>query len=110
MTNRSGRPACATRKVTVILGTLASIAFAGGCTSGPEPGSVRMSDPTAPADLQLACASAAATSFGVDGGSILPVSSSQLDGGRYQVELSVKGERANCVVDTAGNVQSVQKA
>jgi hypothetical protein len=108
MTNRNGRRERVTRNLLVILGTLALMA--GGCTSGPEPGSVRMSEPTAPADVQLACASAAATSFGVDSGSILPVSSSQLDGGRYQVELNVKGERANCIVDSAGNVQSVQKA
>ena len=64
---------------------------------------------TAPADLQLTCATAAATSFGVDSSGILPVSSSQLDAQKYQVDLDVQGSRATCVVDTAGNVLSVQK-
>lgn len=82
-----------------------------GCmSSGPTPGSVRTTAQTAPADLQLACASAAAKSLGVDSRSVLPVSSSQLDPQKYQVDLNAKGARASCVVDSAGNVLSVQKA
>jgi hypothetical protein len=82
-----------------------------GCMSaGPAPGSVRATAETAPADLQLACASAAAKSLGVDSSNVLPVSSSQLDPQKYQVDLNAKGARATCVVDSAGNVLSVQKA
>jgi hypothetical protein len=85
--------------------------LASGCMSGTtEPGSVRNTAQTAPADLQLLCASSAASSFGVDGSGVLPVSSSQLDAQRYQVVLDVKGARANCVVDAEGNVISVEKA
>jgi hypothetical protein len=45
----------------------------------------------------------------VDAASVLPVSSSQLDAQRYQVELDAKGTRASCIIDAAGTVQSVQK-
>jgi hypothetical protein len=82
-----------------------------GCMSaGPAPGSVRTTAQTAPAELQLACASAAAKSLGMDSSSVLPVSSSQLDAQKYQVELNAKGARASCVVDSTGNVLSVQRA
>lgn len=65
---------------------------------------------TAPADLQLTCASVAATSAGVDADKVLPVGSAQLDATRYQVELNASGQRYTCVVDNMGTVTSVQKA
>ena len=82
-----------------------------GCASdgGPAPNEIRTSAQTAPADLQLLCASAAATSLGVASDSILPVSSSQINAQTYQVELDAKGARATCVVDASGNVQSVNR-
>lgn len=64
---------------------------------------------TAPADLQLMCASAAAASSGVDANKVLPVGSSQLDANRYQVELNAVGQRYICIVDNLGNVTSVQR-
>lgn len=76
----------------------------------PTANSVRATEQTAPADLQLACAAAAATPLGVDSARILPVSSSQLDPQKYQVQLDAAGTKATCVIDTAGNVLSVQKA
>jgi hypothetical protein len=89
----------------------AAALLASGCLSGgPEPGSVRNTAQTAPADLQLACASAAATTLGVDSSKVLPISSSQVDGQHYQVDLDAGGARATCVVDAAGNIQSVKKA
>ena len=90
---------------------LAAVAsLAGGCMSGgPAPGSVRNTAQTAPADLQLACASAAATTLGVESSKVLPVSSSQLDAQSYQVDLDAGGSRATCTVDAAGNVLSVTK-
>jgi hypothetical protein len=92
------------------LALAAAMFSASGCTSGgPAPGSVRNTAQTAPADLQLACASAAATTLGVDSSRILPVSSSQLDAQSYQVDLDASGKRATCVVDATGNVVSVKK-
>jgi len=79
-------------------------------SGGPAPGTVRNTAQTAPADLQLACADAAAKSLGVDSSSVLPVSSSQLDAQKFQVELNASGARANCVIDSTGNVLSVQRA
>ncbi len=84
--------------------------LAGGCVSDqPAPNTVRNTAQTAPADLQLTCASAAATTLGVDSGSVLPVSSSQLDPQKYQVDLDAKGSKATCIVDATGNVLSVTK-
>jgi hypothetical protein len=81
-----------------------------GCVSDqPQSNTVRHTGQTAPADLQLTCASAAATPLGVDSSTILPVSSSQVDAQTYQVVLQAGGARANCVVDSSGNVISVQK-
>lgn len=65
---------------------------------------------TAPADLQLLCASAVSTTAGLDGNSVLPIGSSQIDTTRFQVELNAKGERYTCIVDNVGTVSSVQKA
>ena len=88
----------------------AALMLLAGCTSSPQPPDMaRTSLKTAPADLQLGCASAAATQFGLPADAVLPVSSSQVDAQRYQVELNMRGERAICLVDTAGNVASVQK-
>ena len=82
-----------------------------GCVSdsGPAPDTVRNTGQTAPADLQLTCASAAATPLGVDPATILPVSSSQIDAQTFQVVLQSGGAQASCVVDTSGNVISVQR-
>jgi len=89
---------------------LGAVVLLGGCMSGgPAPNSVRNTAQTAPADLQMTCASAAATSLGVDSSSVLPVSSSQLDAQSYQVDLDARGTRATCIVDANGNVVSVKK-
>jgi hypothetical protein len=63
---------------------------------------------TAPADLQLLCADAAAKASGVDSTKILPVSSSKLDSNTYHVQLDASGKKTSCLVDTEGNVRSVQ--
>ncbi|MBB6412783.1 hypothetical protein [Mesorhizobium sangaii] len=63
---------------------------------------------TAPADLQLLCASAVAKSSGVNSAKILPVSSSKIDSKTYQVELDAGGKKTSCLVDTEGNVKSVE--
>ncbi len=90
---------------------MASLILLAGCASGPEPAPqemARSSHQTAPADLQLLCASAAANSAGVEGARVLPVSSQQLDAGNYQVELDAAGSRMSCIIDGEGNVTSIQ--
>ncbi|WP_258123153.1 hypothetical protein [Mesorhizobium onobrychidis] len=65
---------------------------------------------TAPADLQLLCANAAAKASGVDSTKILPVSSNKIDSKTYQVELDASGKKTSCLVDTEGNLLSVKEA
>ena len=81
------------------------------CTSTPPPPPEQMSRTTvetAPADLQLLCASAVAKASGVDSAKLLPVSSSKIDSKTYQVELDAGGKKTSCLVDTDGNVKSVE--
>ena len=63
---------------------------------------------TAPADLQLLCADAVAKASGVGSAKLLPVSSSKINSMTYQVELDAGGKKTSCLVDTNGNVKSVQ--
>ncbi|NVP57214.1 hypothetical protein HV823_18305 [Rhizobium sp. DBTS2] len=65
---------------------------------------------TAPADLQLMCATAAAGPSGVDSSRILPTSSSQLDATNYRVDLDAAGNRFTCVIDSSGSVKSIGPA
>lgn len=83
----------------------------GACQSGPTPDQMsRTKVETAPADLQLLCAGAAAQASGVDSSKALPTSSRRLDSRSYQVELNVAGNPTSCIVDTDGKVGSVQPA
>jgi hypothetical protein len=97
-------------RTAMVVALLATMQVVGCQSSGPAPDTVRNTGQTAPADLQLTCASAAATPLGVDSAAVLPVSSSQIDAQTFQVVLESGGARANCVVDTSGNVISVQRA
>ncbi|RWQ39239.1 MAG: hypothetical protein EOS21_18010 [Mesorhizobium sp.] len=89
-----------------LVGTLSA------CVSAPPPPPQeqmsRTKVETAPADLQLLCADAAAKASGVDSTKILPVSSSKIDSQTYQVELDAGGKKTSCLVDADGNVKSVQ--
>ncbi len=82
------------------------------CVSAPPPPPQdqmsRTKVETAPADLQLLCSNAAAKASGVDSAKILPVSSSKLDSKTYQVELDASGKKTSCLVDTEGNIKSVE--
>ncbi|MET2825438.1 hypothetical protein ABVQ20_00445 [Mesorhizobium shangrilense] len=81
------------------------------CQSAPTPDQMsRTKVETAPADLQLLCAGAAAKASGVDSSKALPTSSRKLDSKSYQVELNVAGKPTSCIVDTDGKVASVQPA
>lgn len=92
----------------------ASIAIAtalAACQSAPTPDQMsRTTVETAPADLQLLCAGAAAKAGGVDSGKALPTSSRRLDSKSFQVELNVAGKPTSCIVDSDGKVASVQPA
>jgi hypothetical protein len=81
-----------------------------GCVSSPTPENMaRNTQQTAAADLQLACATAATTKFGADHASVLPISSSALEGGKYQIMLDAKGQRSTCLIDSTEQVLSLEK-
>ncbi|WP_429125360.1 hypothetical protein [Ensifer sp. 4252] len=86
------------------------LAVLGGCQSAPpKPEEMaRTSLQTAPADLQLICANAAAGTAKVDSSKVLPTSSRQLDAASYSVDLDAGGRKFNCIVDNNGSVKSVQ--
>lgn len=91
---------------------LAALLFAlAACQSSPTPDQMsRTTLETAPADLQLICANAAAQSRGVESTKVLPVGSRKLDAKSYEVDLNAGGTTMKCVVDGEGNVVSVQPA
>lgn len=81
------------------------------CQSTPAPDQMsRTATETAPADLQLLCASAAARSRGIDSSKVLPMSSRKLDAKTYRVELNASGTAMGCTIDDDGNVVSVNAA
>jgi hypothetical protein len=105
----SAKRAVRTSILAVTLGFLPGAL--GGCVSTPPPAPEQMSRTqveTAPADLQLLCADAVAKASGVGSAKLLPVSSSKIDSMTYQVELDAGGKKTSCLVDTNGNVKSVQ--
>ncbi|MBO6717701.1 MAG: hypothetical protein JJ913_07075 [Rhizobiaceae bacterium] len=91
-----------------VAAVLLSVLLAGcSMTAQPKAGSVRSSGETAPADLQLLCASEAATKFNVSGG-VLPVSSLPAPGGAFQVNLTMGNAQAVCIIGQDGTVQSLE--
>lgn len=75
----------------------------------PAPASVRPAVQTAPADLQLLCASEASTRFGVPADKVLPVSSASTTPGVYQVDLNLGSGQATCSVDANGSILSLNR-
>jgi hypothetical protein len=67
----------------------------------------RTTTETAPADLQLLCANAAATTAKIESSKILPISSARLDEQSYTVQLDASGKKFTCTVDVNGTVKSV---
>lgn len=65
---------------------------------------------TAPADLQLLCANAAAGASGSTSTKVLPIGSRQLPDGTFGVDLDAGGRKFACIVDNNGTVRSVQPA
>ncbi|TKT69920.1 hypothetical protein XW59_025545 [Aquamicrobium sp. LC103] len=98
-----GRQAAILSSVLFVLGLSA-------CQSTPDPTPEQMSRTkveTAPADLQLLCATTVAQSGGVDESRVLPVGSRKLDARTYHVDLNVDGRSTSCVVDDDGKILSV---
>lgn len=100
-----GRAAAPRAIVLVSIGVLAA------CTTAPPPEQMaRTATETAPADLQLLCASAAAAPSGVESGRILPTGSRRVDASTYNVDLDAAGRKFSCLIDNSGNVTSVLPA
>jgi hypothetical protein len=79
------------------------------CVSSPPPDQMaRTKLQTAPAELQLLCADAAAKSADLNRSKVLPMNSRQLDATTYSVELDATGRKFNCTIDNTGRVTSVQ--
>jgi hypothetical protein len=90
---------------------LIALGVSGCVSSGPSPDQMsRTTLETAPADLQLLCASEAARSAGIESAKVLPTSSRRLDSKNFQVELNAGGNPFRCVIDNDGNISSVQPA
>ena len=90
---------------------LISILSLAGCASqstGLAQPTIRSTAVTAPADLQLTCASKAATQLSADSTKVFPVSSGILDTGVYRVDLTVDGKQAVCMIDKDGFVHSIE--
>lgn len=87
-------------------GLMVAGCFGGGSeTSNTQ--TVRATIVTAPADLQLLCASEAANRFGFEQTAVFATSSAQLEAARYQVELTTGSGSATCVVEESGTIVSL---
>lgn len=99
----------ATKGRAVIL-SLVAVGLAG-CTAtstGPQP-TVRQTVETAPADLQLACATEAQKRFNIKG-NILPFTSSLKGAQVYSVGLKSRSSNYVCAIDRRGSILSISKA
>ncbi|WMS41232.1 hypothetical protein RDV64_14210 [Acuticoccus sp. MNP-M23] len=83
------------------------VASCGGGSETPNTQTVRATIVTAPADLQLLCASEAANRFGFEQTSVFATSSAQIEAARYQVELTTGPGTATCVVEESGTIVSL---
>lgn len=100
---------------TIRLITLALLGFVlAGCASSQtgtvsanQPGEIRNTTETAPADLQLSCASSAANQFGLPSDKVLPTASSKLSDGTYNIELTAGGQNYVCRIDENASVLGI---
>lgn len=87
-----------------------ALAVLAGCqnrsSSSPQT-TVRSAAQTAPADLQLTCASEASIRLGVQ--NALPVSSALTQPDIYRVDLNAGGTTAVCMIRSDGTVVSVER-
>jgi outer membrane lipopolysaccharide assembly protein LptE/RlpB len=96
--------------LTAALALLAATTLAA-CQTAPEPDAMaRTTTEVAPADLQLLCASAAATAAKADAAKTLPISSARVDDQTYSVQVDAAGAKYSCTVGADGTVKSVAPA
>ena len=98
------------KNVTYIACAALAVSAIAGCQSrsSQTQSTVRAGGQTAPADLQLTCASEAASRLGLQ--NALPVSSSQAQPDTFRVDLTAGGTTAVCLIKTDGTVVSVERA
>ena len=90
---------------------LAMAALVAACQTAPTADQMaRTTTEVAPADLQLICATAAATAAKADAAKTLPISSAKIDEKTYSVQIDAAGAKYACMVDSEGRVQSVMPA
>jgi hypothetical protein len=89
----------------------AALLLAAACAStAPPVATIRSSALTAPADLQLLCASEAASRFGVAADGVLPTASRPAaNGTAFEVEVKLPAGQALCVIDQNGGIQSLAR-
>lgn len=101
------------RKSPKALALIAASLLAGCSSSGggaallPTQPTVRSTSETAPADLQLLCASTASEQLGAE--NVLPVSSMRSGPNAYQVNLTFGSGQAVCFIGEDGIVQAVNQ-
>jgi ABC-type uncharacterized transport system auxiliary subunit len=97
-------------RIFIVAAAAATLAgcFGGGTREQAETvTTVRQTVVTAPADLQLLCASEAASQYGAEADQVLPVASRQTEEGVYDVDLTIAGAPATCTVDDDANVRTI---
>ncbi len=113
---KASRNRRATKPVIASTAILSTVLLAGCSSIGggrsmlptqPAQPTVRSTSETAPADLQLLCASTAAQQLGTE--NVLPVSSMRSGPNAYQVNLTYGGGQAVCFIGDDGIVQSVSQ-
>jgi hypothetical protein len=94
-----------------IAGVAAALLLVAACAStAPPAATIRSSALTAPADLQLLCASEAATRLSVAASGVLPIASRPgAAGGTFEVDVKLPSGQALCVIDDKGTIVSVAK-
>jgi len=91
-----------------ILGISALLVGVAACAStAPPAATIRSSALTAPADLQLLCASEAASRLGFPADGVLPTGSRPGAAGTFEVDVKLPVGQALCVIDQNGTVQSL---
>lgn len=102
-------PRLGERSARLMVAAAAGLLLAACASDGPavQQEMVRSNVQTAPADLQVLCASEAANQLGANADQILPVSSSVVQPGVFQVDLLVASQPAACTIDSEGNVLSI---
>lgn len=86
------------------------LAVAACASTTPPAATIRSSALTAPADLQLLCASEAATRLSVPASGVLPIASRPgAAGGTFEVDVKLPSGQALCVIDDKGSIVSVAK-